>query len=290
MLDSSIARAQSHSHAVGWPSQRKLLACWSLDLLGEYRELSQRHARYLADAERRGDLFSSVQLRVGSTAGVWLAADQPDEARRNAREAIARWPATRYLLQHWQFMIGEAEIELYAGDGLAAYMRLEKDAVALKKSLLLHTQIVYGKTLFVRGRCAIASLDADPALRGARLAEIRKLTQKLERARMPWMMPLAAILAAAAANAEGHRSSAAGWLRIAIERADAADMSGYVHAARHQLGLLLGGDDGRDFVAKAHEAMTTQGVRAPARFASMLVPGRWAPKPPIPAAAPRASQ
>jgi hypothetical protein len=243
--------------------------------LGEYRELSQRHARYLADAERRGDLYASVQLRVGSTAGVWLAADRPEDARQNAQQAIAQWPSTRYVLQHWQLMVGEAETELYMGNGAAAYARVERDAAPLKKSLLLHTQVLYGKTLFLRGRCAIASLDADPALRGARLAETRKLAHKLERAGMPWMMPLAAILAAAAANAEGNRSSAAEWLRTATERADAADMSGHANAARHQLGLLLGGEEGQELIKRAHEAMAAQGVQAPARFASMLVPGRW---------------
>jgi hypothetical protein len=267
-----------------------MLSCWTLDLLGEYRELSQRHTRYLADAERRGDLFSSVQLRIGSTAGVWLAADRPDEARQSAREAIAQWPSTRYLLQHWQLMIGEAEIELYVGDGLASYARVERDAAALDKSLLLHTQVVRAKTLFVRGRCAIASIDADPASRRARLAETRRLVRGLERERMQWTAPLAAILSACIASAEDNRPVAAATLRMAAEIADAAGMSGYAHAVRHQLGLLYAGDDGRDLVAKAHEAMTAQGVRAPARFASMLVPGRWAPKPPMPAAAPRASR
>jgi hypothetical protein len=279
-LDSSISQAQSHSHAVGWRANAGMLGCWTLDLLGEYRELAQRHAHYLADAERRGDLYASVQLRVGSTAGVWLAADLPEEARRNAQEAIAKWPSARYLLQHWQLMVGEAEIELYQGNGLAAYARVERDEMALKKSMLLHTQSLRAKTLFVRGRCAIASLDADPGLRAVRLTETRRLARKLERERMQWTAPLAAILSAGLASARGQQHRAAALLRKAAELADAASMSGYASAARHQLGLLVGGDEGRDIVAKAHDAMAAQGVHAPARFASMLVPGPWGLKPP----------
>jgi eukaryotic-like serine/threonine-protein kinase len=287
-LDSSISIAQSHSHAVGWRTNAGLLGCWTLDLLGEYRELAQRHARYLADAERRGDLYSSVQLRVGSTAGVWLAADLPEEARRNAREAIVKWPSTRYVLQHWQLMVGEAEIELYVGNGLAAYARVERDAPALRESMLLHTQVLRGKTLFLRGRCAIASLDADPALRALRLAETGTLVRKLERERMPWTAPLAAILSAGLASAQGNGRGAAEFLGTAADLADAAGMAGYANAARHQLGLLLGGDEGRDLVEKAREAMAGQGVQAPARFASMLVPGRWLRnQTPTPAADPR---
>jgi hypothetical protein len=209
---------------------------------------------------------------------VWLAADRPEEARRNAQEAIAQWPSTRYVLQHHQLMVGEAETELYMGSGMAAYARVERDAAALKKSLLLHTQVVRGKTLFLRGRCAIASIDADPASRKARLSETRKLVRKLERERMQWTAPLAAILSAGIASVEGNRPVAAASLRRAAELADAAGMSGYAHAARHQLGLWLGGAEGKELVEKAEDAMAAQGVRAPVRFASMLVPGRWATK------------
>jgi Cdc6-like AAA superfamily ATPase len=289
-LDSSTSKAQGHSHALAWRANARMLACWTLDLLGEYRELSQRHGRYLADAERRGDLYASVQLRVGSTAGVWLAADLPEEARRNAREAIAQWPSTRYVLQHWQLMVGEAEIELYVGNALAAYARVERDATAVRESMLLHTQVLRGKTLFLRGRCAIASLDADPALRAMRLAETRRLVRKLERERMPWTAALAAILSAGLASAQGARLRAAELLRRAAQLADAANMSGYANAARHQLGLHLGGDEGRHLAGKAHEAMAAQGVQAPARFASMLVPGRWAQQTPTSPSAGRGSR
>jgi hypothetical protein len=278
LLDSTLSGAQSHSHVLRWRSHARLFGCWILDLLGEYRELSQRHARYLADAERRGDINASVQLRVGFTVGVWLVADRPKEALRNAQEAIAQWPSTRYVLQHWHLMVSEAETELYVGNGVAAYARVERDAVALKKSLLLHTHVVRGKNLFLRGRCAIASLDADPALRAARLREAREMVRKLERERMKWTAPLAAIVSAGIASAEGNPSGAAACLRTAIELADAADMAGHANAARHQLGLLLGGDEGRDLEDKAQDALKAQGVRAPARFASMLVPGRWAMK------------
>jgi hypothetical protein len=105
---------------------------------------------------------------------------------------------------------------------------------------------------------------------------------------MQWTAPLAAILSAGIASAEGNSSGAAASLRTAIELANDAAMAGYANAALHQLGLMLGGDEGADLVEKARDAMAAQGVRVPSRFASMLVPGRWAPKPPIPAAALRA--
>ena len=275
LLDSSYARAQHHGHSAGWQSNAHVFGCWALNFLGEHGELARRHARLLADAERRGDMYTSVQLRDGLLAIVWLAADRPDEARRHARESMERWPNTRYLLQHWHQMFGEAEIELYVGDGARAYARIEKDAAALKKSLLLNVQHMRAQTAFVRGRCAIASIGGQPSLKAQRLAEARRLALSLEREAMGWTAPFAAILSGGAASVDGDAQSAASFLRSAIERAEAAEMSGYASAARHQLGRLLGGDEGAALVAAAQAAMRAQGIHDPARFASTLVPGAW---------------
>ena len=271
----SLANTDVHDHSAGWQTTGKVFACWSLNFLGEHRELARRHAILLDDARQRGDMFTSVQLRDGSLAILWLVADDPEGARRHAAESMAIWPDDRYLLQHWHRLYGEGEIELYAGDGAKAYARVERDATALKKSVLLKVQHMRVQTAFLRGRCAIASLEAEPAMRAARLAETRRLARELEGEGMGWSAPFASILTAAAANAEGDRAGAIKALKVAIDRAVAADMGGYATAARHQLGLLLGGEDGAELVGRAEEAMKAQGVRKPARFAATLVPGRW---------------
>ena len=51
-----------------------------------------------------------------------------------------------------------------------------------------------------------------------------------------------------------------------------------LHAAvaRHQLGCLLGGDEGAELRRQGETAMTAEGVRAPTRMATMILPGRWA--------------
>jgi serine/threonine protein kinase len=261
----------------GWQSSRKVFGCWTLNFLGEQRELARLHAVLLAEAERLGDNHMSVQLRDGSLAIMWLAADDPEGARRNIEESMALWPSDRYLLQHWHRLYGEGEIELYVGDGAKAYARVDRDTKALKKSLLLRIQHMRVQTMFLRGRCAIASLEEEPGLRDQRLAETRRLARRLQREGMAWTAPFAAILRAAAANAEGDRSAAIAELRAAIDLARAADMFGYATSASYQLGLLLGGNEGVQLAAEAERAMAAQGIRVPARFAATLVPGRWGP-------------
>jgi hypothetical protein len=51
---------------------------------------------------------------------------------------------------------------------------------------------------------------------------------------------------------------------------------------RRLVATNLGGDEGDRYVAQADAAMQAEGVRAPARMAAMLFPGRWdAGSPPL---------
>ena len=94
------------------------------------------------------------------------------------------------------------------------------------------------------------------------------------RPRMPWTAPFASILEAGVARATGRRADAESALRAAIAGADAAEMAVHAAAARYELGLAVGGDQGAALVREAEEAMATRGIRVPSRFAAMLVPGQ----------------
>jgi hypothetical protein len=101
-----------------------------------------------------------------------LAADDPERARREVREATAAWSQHGYLVQHWQAMRVEADVELYVGDTAGAYDREARDLPARRKSFLLRGQFTRVLTADLRGRCAIASSEAVPKERTARLWDI----------------------------------------------------------------------------------------------------------------------
>jgi hypothetical protein len=259
----------------GWQSNANLFAVSSLCLLGELDEASRRIARLLADAERRGDSYLFVNLRAGYTATVWLAADDAQTARRRVEEAMARWSRRGFFLQHWYAMLAEVSIDLYLGNGAAAYDRMQGCARPYKDSLLSRLQTVRAMTYYLRGCSAVASLDAAPAQRTARVADARRQASRLRREGIPWTAALGAIVGACVANESGDAKEAAMQLRMAAQHADEADMPLYAAAARLRLGSLLGGDEGRDLARAAGDAMTGRGVRAPDGFARMFVPGRW---------------
>jgi hypothetical protein len=191
---------------------------------------------------------------------------------------MAHWSPGKFTSQEWRGILFGADIDLYVGDAASAYEHVKGLSHNLKESSFLFVQYVRALTAFVQGRAAIATLDGLPAaLRRARLAEIRRLQRRLDREQMAWTTALAAILRAGSALAARDRSGAAAALRLAIERAQASEMALYAASAKHQLGLLLGGSEGAKLVGEAEDAMAARGIRAPARFAAMLVPGRWAP-------------
>ncbi len=173
-------------------------------------------------------------------------------------------------------MVFEPDIDLYLGDGGRAYDRLIRDWSALRRSVLLNVQSVRSMTSYARGRCAIASIEARPHLRRARIAEARRMVQSLENERMAWTAPLASIVKAVTENAVGDREATVAALRAAIESAEIGDMQMHAAVARHRLGTLLGGDKGDALAQSALQSIAARGVEDPVRWAAIYFPGRWA--------------
>ncbi len=213
----------------GWHSNAQLFAIYCLMFRGQLAELRMHHAARLADAEERGDLYITVNLRIGHSNAVWLLVDDVAAARRHVREAMAAWPARGFSLQHYRAMLAEANIALYAGDGAEAYDLVARRWRALRRSLLMHVQYVRGDAYFLRARCALAT---------ARFAEAARFARKLDGEKMPWTSALAALVWAGVASGRGDRQEAIARLRGAVERADAIDMRLYAAVARLRLGAL----------------------------------------------------
>jgi eukaryotic-like serine/threonine-protein kinase len=273
LLDEACARLEAVRR---WQANANVYAVYALANLGDLREVKLRTTRLLADAERRGDLYTAVNLRASHPMGAWLAADDVETARRHIRESMAQWSKTRFLVQHWQSMVWESEVALYEGEGARAWDRLARDARPLRRSRLLSVQLMRAFTYFSRGRSAVASLEMlGGAERAKRLGEAVRAQRELAKEAMPWTSVLASLLAAAVAKAAGDVAAAERALRESIERAKATGMALHGAVARHQLGSLVGGEAGSAIVLEAAEAMKTLGVRVPERYAAMLLPGSW---------------
>jgi hypothetical protein len=253
----------------------RIFALYACIFLGKHREVARRAPRFLRDAEERGDRYTTVCLRTTAMVDVALANDDPEEARRHVREAMASWTQAGFHTQHWYAMWSDVLIELYAGNPAAAYERLERDAPVLRRSLLLRVQLVRGMTAYLRACSAIASIEVARSAKEQRIAEAHRLAAHLAKQSAVWAPTLATVVRACALNAAGHRATGVSTLREAIRLAEGAHLWPQVWGARYQLGRALGGVEGRGLVQEAARCMLDEGIMAPERTAATVVPGIW---------------
>src|SRR5262249_40855712 len=112
----------------GWEQNNvRMMQVFALSTAGMVADLAPRYARWITDAEARGDRYAATVLRRRSSI-LWLS--RGDVA--GALDALehARWdpPEGRYHLQHWYEVQARAEAALVAGTG-ADHARAVDDAL-----------------------------------------------------------------------------------------------------------------------------------------------------------------
>jgi len=267
---SAERRFRDQCTGVAWEiDTAQFFALGALACLGELSELRRRVPLLLDEAEERGDLYAATGLRCWRTNVAWLAADDPDEARRQVMEAQRQWSQKGFHLQHYYELLALVQIDLYAGDGRGAWRRIQERWAAFRRSLLLRVQNVRIESLGLRARCALALHDASPRL----LAVAARDARRLARERMPWSQPLAQLLYAALAARARDDAAALSHLDAAATGFANADMGLHAAVARRLQGTLSGGEAGRALTYAADEWMRVHGVRNPELMSRMLAPG-----------------
>ena len=140
--------------------------------------------------------------------------------------------------------------------------------------MLLRLQILRVEALHLQARTALAAAPASDAAKRARLLRIAgKIARRIEREKMPWSDPFAAIIRGAIASANNNQSDAVSFLTEAVDGFDLADMKLYAAASRRRLGQVIGGERGAELIAQADEWYRSQEVKNPERMTQMLAPG-----------------
>ncbi|WP_406697083.1 protein kinase [Singulisphaera sp. Ch08] len=244
---------------------------WSLSHLGAIAELNRRWPVLLKEARERGDLYAVMNLSTYIMAMVRLAADSPIEAREELLRTMSQWSRQGYHVQHNDELWAAALIELYRGDGPAAWKLVSEQWPALARSLLLRVQFIRTSMYFLRARCALA---AATATRSATLIKVAaRDARHLEREKIPYAKPYARLIRAGIAAAQGDLDAAKTGLADAAAGFDSVEMQLCAASARRVLGEFIGGDEGQDLLDHANTWMTGQGIRNPGRMAAMYVTG-----------------
>jgi hypothetical protein len=247
-----------------------------LAYLGDLRAFGACVVEGLRDAAARGDLYAATNLRTGLANLHWLVRDEPDRARAESAEALARWSIHGFHVQHFYDLYAQAQVHVYLGDGRAALERLGREWPDLGRSLLLtiqHTRIV---AWHLRARAALAALATEPGSTADRrrlLGAVAGDARRLRREGVAWASAFAAGLEAAALHLRGRADEASARLAEAVGACERAGLALSAACLRHRLGELRGGASGAADVATARAWFEREGVKHPGRMAALWAPG-----------------
>jgi eukaryotic-like serine/threonine-protein kinase len=254
-----------------------LFSLWSLQYRGELAELGRRWPVALKEALERGDRHMVTLLNTFLMSTLRLAADDPEGAEDQLRQALGQWTQRGFHSQHNEWYGALVQIKLYRGDGKDAWRFFtERYQPSLARSHLTRIQRLRIFFYERRARCALAAVvgAADP---GPLVDAAERDARRLEREGMAWSLALACPIKAGVAAARGDTSHAVKLFALAVNQLEAVDMHLYAAASRRRLGEILGGDEGKAQVDRADTWMREKGIKNPARmadvFAAVVDPG-----------------
>jgi hypothetical protein len=278
LCDRSEAILRDRCTGVGWElAIAHLYSLLSLYFLGDLPELSRRLPILIKDAKERDDLNAVTNLRTRFSYLMWLAADDPEQARREVESGLDGWYDQGYTAQHSFDLHGGAETRLYTGDGPGAWAHVERHWAGLERSLLLRVQGICIEALSVRARSAIAAAgqasDGDGRMPLVRAAE--RAVRRLGAMDAPHAAPLAALASAGLASVTRQDDWARRCLDEAVRGFESVEMALYLAAARRRRGEIEGGESGAARASEADAWMQAHGIRNPERMCAVLAPGHY---------------
>lgn len=268
LCDEALVLLDGQVGAVWERNTMELYGALARAYLGEVKEMRRLLALKIDEATRRGDLYAATSLLTGPGPFCWLASDEPQALREQAREALERWSRHGFHVQHFLALFGRTQTDLYLGDAAASLRSIVESWPMMSKAQLLRIQIIRALTDDLRGRAALAEALRAGNDRAALLKTVSRSVHRLRSERMPYTETLAEVLGAGLAAARGETESAARLFAVAEERCVATDMGLHAAVSRRRRGELLAD---ATLVAAADAQMAELGVIRPDRFATMLV-------------------
>jgi len=252
----------------------ELFAIICLAQLGRLRDLRERVSRFLPEKERRGDLYGSVNMRIGWANLAWLVGDELDVARRQIDDAMAAWSRRGFHIMHYYELLARTNLALYAGAPGDAYAFVLERWRPMQRSLIPgRIQSIRVSVWDMRARAALAVAEGDRSHRDALLRSVESDARRMSREALAHSAARAIALRAGVANVRGDRTGAAGLLREALAGFVSLEMGLNATALRSVLGALVGGDEGRALREEAAAWFASQSVKRPERFVAMVAPG-----------------
>jgi serine/threonine protein kinase len=252
-----------------------LVAAVSLACLGQIGDLCRRVPQYVREAEDRGSLYGAMALRSGHANLLWLVAGDTERARQETAYATANYSRRATILQEYMDFIANVHIDLYEGQGHAAWSRLSTRWSALRRTHLLQVQFIRAAMVFVRGSaalCAAHDLEKGSSQQRALLHAAERDARSLQREGMAWITAWSTLLHAGVAAHRGDLAQAVVLYGRAAFECDSADMALHAAVARWRQGELVGGDGGAALLTRARSYFHHESAKTPERLVAVFAP------------------
>jgi eukaryotic-like serine/threonine-protein kinase len=225
--------------------------CGALALLGRLRELGALTSSYLDEAQARGDRYAFAFFCSGDQVLVPLARGDADLALARVRESMVGVPEDHFNSFHFYELLGTTRVELYRGDALRAWSRMEEAWPRLRASGFLQLEGI-GTVLHYLYGCAALAAASHPRTEGPGgaavaagppshlLAAVKQAERFLRGVTIPMGRPLGAVLRS---GLHALRGDAAAQIRVldeAIAGCDAIGMALHRESLRLQRSQLEG--------------------------------------------------
>jgi serine/threonine protein kinase len=243
--------------------------------VGSLRELCRRVPAYVAEEERRGELFGIFGMRTGFPNAAWLVMDDPKTALSECeRGAKFLSLLIDFSIEHYLEVMARTHIDLYLGNPAACRRHVAALWPRLKRSKLMRLRWLRADALFLRGRAALAAASAEPdeGERKRILAELGRVRRELERQSFFGAKAQASLLGAGDARLRGDIEGALQLLAEAESGFRANHMVQYAAAMRYRAGELMGGAAGEELRASAEKEMRAESVCNPSAWTRVFAP------------------
>ncbi len=272
-FDRSERQFRDHCTGVAWERDTcHNLAMWALFQTGNLAELRRRWTVLSREAQERGDRYAAANLNTFYATILRLAVNELPENEASIEASLAARHGRTFSLPLVSASDALTHIDLYRGDVIRAWARLDSIWADYDRALLLRIQHLRIQMLELRARTAIAA--AERSQQPAPLLEMAERDAgRLGREAQPWAAAHARYIKAAIAACREDVVSAAEELRIAGELYDSADMQLHSRLMHFRRGEILSDQESRDRRDAAEQWMREQGIAVPMRWAGMLAPG-----------------
>ena len=253
-------------HGVAWElANCRSYRLWALSWNGDTARFEAEVEAAATEARTRGDVPAEIGAASGHANLAWLLADRPAEARSRAAAAVGRLRLRAFQSPHYADLLAQTRIDLYEGDGGAAWKRVSSALPHVRRSHLLRLQLFRIEVRVLIASSALAAATAPAAGRERRrlLAAAARAAAQLRAEDMRLGQALGDALTGMLMAAEGGAESAARCLRAAALLLARCGLPLYAESALLNAAALDG----------ASAPPTPSLGVAPANVAAMLLPG-----------------